>query len=137
MRPLARLVLGLSIIWSLSACGTPPIAVEPPPQSILYQRGTDPAIDQQINEVEQYVPEQRQASHKTYYLIQSGADPMTQQALIGKLKSYYDERSSWARETSVGGSYYYAAANEGQTYLIINVIPLADRLLLIEGIKQE
>src|SRR5262245_21869187 len=93
MRPLVCLILGLSVLCSLSACGTSPIAIEPPPQSTLYQRGTNPIIDQQITEVEQNVSEQRQASQKTYYLIPSGTDLMSQYTLIGKLKSYYRERS--------------------------------------------
>jgi hypothetical protein len=137
MRPLVRLILGLSVLCSLSACGTPPIAVEPPPQSTLYQRGTNPIIDRQITEVEQNVSEQRQASQKTYYLISSGTDLMAQYTLIGRLKSYYRERSGWAKETSTGDSYYYATRSGGQAYLIINLVPLTDRLLVIEGIRQE
>src|SRR5262245_13077052 len=134
MRPFARLVLGLSVLWSLAvclaACGATRIAVEPPPQSTSYQRGADASIDQQITEVEALVPEQRQAAQKTYYLIPSN----DLGALITTLKSYYRERTSWSRETSVGDSYYYATSNEG--YLIVNLVPLTGRLLLIEGITQ-
>jgi hypothetical protein len=118
----------LSVLWSLSACGTPRIAIEPSPHSTLYQCGVNLTIDQQIAKVEQLVAEQRQASQKTYYLIPSSTDAMAQ---------YYRERSGWARETSVGDGYYYAASNEGQRYLMINLVPLTDRLLLIEGISQE
>jgi hypothetical protein len=131
MRRLACLILGLSVLWSISACGSSPIAVEPPPQSTRYQRGTDASIDQQITEVEEFVPEQRQAAQKTYYLIPSN-DPMAQ---ITTLKSYYRDRTSWARETSTGEGHYYATGNEG--YLIINLVPLTGRLLLIEGITQK
>ena len=136
MRLLARLALGLSVLWSLCACGTSRIAVEPPSQSMVYQRGTNPLIDQQITEVEEGVPEQRQASQKTYYLIPS-SNPTAQQALIGTLKSYYRERTGWSKETSMGVSYFYAASDEGQTYLIINLVPLTGWLLLIEGITQQ
>jgi hypothetical protein len=135
MRPLARFVLGLSVLWSLAAClaacGTTRVAVEPPPQSTVYQRGIDASIDQQITEVEQLVPEQRQATQKTYYLIPSN-NPVEQ---INTLKSYYRERTGWARETSVGETHYYATSNDG--YLIINLVPLTGRLLLIEGITQK
>jgi hypothetical protein len=127
----------LSVLWSLSACGTPRLAIEPSPHSTLYQCGVNPTIDQQIAKVEQLVAEQRQASQKTYYLIPSSTDAMAQYTLIDTLKSYYRERSGWARETSVGDGYYYAASNEGQRYLMINLVPLTDRLLLIEGISQE
>ena len=77
--------------------------------------------------------EQQQAAQKTYYLIPSN-NPAAQ---IETLKSYYRERTSWARETSVGEGHYYAVASDGQTYLIINLVPLTDRLLLIEGITQK
>ncbi len=48
---------------------------------------------------------------------------MAQRTLIDTLKSYYRERSGWARETSVGESHYYAVGSDGQTYLIINLVP--------------
>jgi hypothetical protein len=137
MRFLARLALGLSLLWSLAACGTTRIAVEAPAQSTRYQRGTNAIIDQQIREVEEGVPEQRQASQKTYYLIPSSGDVNSQNKLIDTLKSYYRERTDWSRETSVGETYFYAASNGGKTYLIINLVPLTGSLLLIEGITQE